>query len=108
MQAALKREERKRLDEQLDFEVQLVGWTQNYNLPWHGYSLGVLCKCFMVLCETKRVSHSTLSVLPSRTAARTLHSDDEHLGSCRNGFNAEQREIFEDLIIGVQRKQVCS
>ena len=25
MQAALKREERKRLDEQLDFEVQLVG-----------------------------------------------------------------------------------
>lgn len=53
----------------------------------------------MVLCETKRVSHRTLSV---------LHSDDEHLGSCRNGFNAEQREIFEDLIIGVQRKQVCS
>ena len=26
----------------------------------------------------------------------------------RNGFNAEQREIFEDLIIGVQDKQACS
>ena len=24
----------------------------------------------------------------------------------RNGFNAEQREIFEDLILGVQHKQV--
>ena len=79
--------------------------TADSGKPGMAIHCGALCKCFMLLCEAKRVSHRTLFVLHP---AQPHTSDDRHLGSCRNGFNAEQREIFEDLIIGVQRKQVLS
>ena len=73
MQAALKREERKRLDEQLDFEVQLVGRTQNYNLPGTAIHCGVLCTVSVSWCCVKPSGFHTAPCLCFHPARLHAH-----------------------------------
>ncbi len=89
IQAASRREERKRLDESLSWVgVEWVGVT-----GW-----------WLIGTQFWFPKQETAQLSPAALFANLVS-----IRECvRNGFNAEQREIFEDLIIGVQDKQACS